>query len=107
MAAPRGNNFAGKALIARKALMDALAVRDGTAERKQGIESYNTLVDMWDKQIDKALEGDNDSFKHIVERLDGKAPQDFNIGNKDGEDFNVSHKHWVIEVVNAPNADKP
>lgn len=101
MAAPKGNNFAGNALIARKALMDALAVRDGTQEPKVGVQSYNTLVDMWDKQIDKALGGDNDSFKHIVERLDGKAPQDFNIGG----DLKIDHKHWVIEVVNAANAD--
>lgn len=83
--------------------MDALAVRDGTQQPKEGVASYNTLVDMWDKQIDKALEGDNDSFKHIVERLDGKAPQDFNIGGG----LQVDHKHWVIEVVNAANADKP
>lgn len=75
MAADKGNNYAGNARVARKALLDAMAVRDGTQDPKKGVQQYNTLVDMWDKQITKALEGDNDSFKHIVERLDGKATQ--------------------------------
>lgn len=102
MAAPKGNNFAGKALIARKALLDALAVRDGLQEPKEGIQQYNTLLDMWDKQIDKALEGDNDSFKHIVERLDGKAPQDINLGGQDGNPVNVG---WTILPVRANASD--
>jgi hypothetical protein len=102
MAAPKGNNFAGNALIARKALMDALAVRDGTQGPKEGIQAYNTLVDMWDKQIDQALEGNNDSFKHIVERLDGKAPQEFNIGGKDGNPIQIG---WTILPVKSNAAD--
>lgn len=104
MAAPKGNNFAGNALIARKALLDALAVRDGTQERKDGVRQYNTLVAMWDKQIDKALEGDNDSHKHIIERLDGKAPQAITLGNEDGQPFKVSGE-WNLQPVK-PNADR-
>lgn len=102
MAAPKGNNFAGKALIARKALLDALAVRDGTQEKKEGIATYNTLVDMWDKQIDKALEGDNDSFKHIVDRLDGKAPQDINLG---GQEDNPIRGEWTVLPVRSNASD--
>jgi hypothetical protein len=101
MAAPKGNNFAGNALIARKALIDAIAVRDGTQEPKKGIERYNVLVDMWDKQIEKALDGDNDSFKHIVERLDGKAPQDLNLG---GQENNPIKGLWSIQPVRPVNA---
>jgi hypothetical protein len=92
MAAPAGNNYAGKALIARKALLDALAVRDKAQDPKKGIASYNTLVDMWDKQIDKALGGDNDSFKHIVERLDGKATQPIDAT------VSVNHEKWLEQL---------
>lgn len=102
MAAQKGNNYAGNALIARKALLDAIAVRDGTQERKQGVQTYNTLVDMWDKQIDKALEGDNDSFKHIVERLDGKSPQALNVGGQADNPLRV--EAWTIQPVRPADA---
>ena len=68
MAAPKGNNYAGNALVAKKALERVLAETSGIT-RKEALE------EIWYQQITKAMAGDNDSAKFIVERLDGKATQ--------------------------------
>ena len=75
MAAPKGNNFAGNALVARKALERALELASGHNLEPDPKSRMGALVDIWKVQIAKALEGDNDSTKFIVERLDGKAHQ--------------------------------
>lgn len=68
MAAPTGNKNASNALIAKRALERVLADTSGIT-RKEALE------EIWLQQINKAMSGDNDSAKFIVERLDGKATQ--------------------------------
>lgn len=66
--APIGNTNAANAKVAKAALERALDIRSPT-------ERYQTLVHIWDKQIDKALEGDLSAAVLIIERLDGKPAQ--------------------------------
>ena len=75
MAAPIGNKNAANALVAKKALERALAIASGDALPPEPESRMGALVKIWNAQIDKAMDGDNDSAKFIVERLDGKAVQ--------------------------------
>lgn len=71
--APKGNRNAANAHRARKALEKALQKASGE-EIRVG-ESFKALIEIWEKQIEKAREGDNQSASMIMDRLDGKPGQ--------------------------------
>lgn len=78
----------GNALEAEKALRTAL--------KKRGITkcgAYRAMMDIWNVQIEKALEGNTESAKLIIERLDGKPKQqvDQNVN------VNVQFEQALIE----------
>jgi hypothetical protein len=54
---------------AKKALMAALK----KGERCSKTQAYLRLMEAWDSMIDKAIDGDVQAMKLIVERLDGKV----------------------------------
>jgi len=68
MAAPANNKNAANAKVAKAALERALELRSP-------IDRYQTLVEIWDKQIVNALNGDIAAATMIVDRLDGKPSQ--------------------------------
>jgi len=68
MAAPANNKNAANAKVAKAALERALEIRSP-------IDRYQTLVEIWDKQIVNALNGDIAAATMIVDRLDGKPSQ--------------------------------
>ena len=80
----KGNNNAGNAKYARRALEKALRRRDGQ-DIPNGLETFETLVDIWDMQIGNALAGDKASTQMIVERLDGKPKQEIEQDNKSSD----------------------
>jgi len=92
--APKGNKNASKGRRATMALERAIDVRDGQAEMPQG-EEYSVLVEMWDKQIDLALDGDKGSLAMIAERLDGKPKQAVVGGDEDDAPIRIQR----IELV--------
>lgn len=71
MAAPVGNNNAGKNKPWQEAIRRALA----RAEDEGNYRSLNALAD---KLLDKASEGDMSAIRELGDRLDGKAQQDIN-----------------------------
>lgn len=87
--APKGNQNAAKARIMSKHL------RDRIEERKLWPELMDAL-------LGKALDGDISAIKEVFDRIDGKAPQDFNVGGQ--EDNPLVHK-VVRELVRATNKD--
>ena len=99
--APKGNSNGSKGRKATDALHRAIDVRDGHKEMPAG-EEYSVLVAMWDKQIEKALDGDGSSMNMIVERLDGKPKQAIVGGDED--DSPVLHK-IVREIVRPKHSD--
>lgn len=88
--APKGNKNAARAHEARTALIKAL-------EKKSGVDvtvvsRLDALVKIWEIQVDKALEGDNDSAKTIFDRLDGKPKQAVDIQADDAKfTFNLKY----------------
>lgn len=72
--APRGNKNASNAKVAKNALNRAMAIRSGEDVGPM-VDSFKALVDIWAVQIDKALDGDNQSATMIVDRLDGRPMQ--------------------------------
>lgn len=92
MAAPKGNNFAGNALIARKALEHALLDYQGEAPTGDKASTFKALVDIWKVQLTKALEGDNYSASMVIDRLDGKAKQQVEASLTVTE---MSHEQWL------------
>ena len=79
MGAPKGNNFAGNALIAKKALEHSLLKYQNEEPQGEKASKFNALVDIWDAQIAKAVDGDNYSATMIIDRLDGKPKQQTEI----------------------------
>lgn len=102
--APKGNNNAANAHFAKQALIKALEVRAGYRSANAILERFRTLVEIWDKQINQALEGDNASAQMIVERMDGKAKQVVDVP----EDSKGEAAAWVLMPVrvNAENTDR-
>lgn len=92
MAAPKGNNFAGSALIARKALEHALLDYQGEEPTGDKASGFKALVDIWKVQLAKALEGDNYSASMVIDRLDGKAKQQVEASLTVTE---MSHEQWL------------
>ena len=71
--APEGNKNAERGHMARRALEAVLAEQSGY--QVASIERFEALKDVWRKQFEKATQGDNDSAKMIVDRLDGRPTQ--------------------------------
>lgn len=95
--APKGNNNAFKGRKALQALERAIEFRDGLKDMPAGKE-YSVLVDMWCKQIDKALEGDNGSMTMIVERLDGKPKQAIVGGDEDDNPILTEVRRVIVRA---------
>jgi hypothetical protein len=55
-----------------------------------------------EKLLDKAAEGDMAAMKELGDRLDGKAAQSVDVGNKDGQPFLTK---LVREIVRATDSD--
>ena len=91
MGAPLGNNNAKKGRISAEALRLELA-----HDRK-------ALRDMWRKQIEKAKEGDLQSFKEINDRLDGKPSQAI-VGDDDEPPVSLVHRVERV-IVNPKDRD--
>lgn len=70
--APKGNRNAANGQFARAALVKALEKRAGYVSSNEILSRFKTLVEIWDVQIDKALEGDSSAANMIVDRMDGK-----------------------------------
>ena len=70
--APKGNNNAGKGRMATHAL--EMAVENG-GKAVQVASGIQVLVDIWNVQVEKALEGDQQAANAIMDRLDGKPAQ--------------------------------
>ena len=97
MAAPKGNNFAGSALIAKKALEHALLDYQGETPTGDKASTFLALVDIWKAQIAKAVtDSDTQSAAMIVDRLDGKAKQQTEITGTGGGPVNID---FVVEFI--------
>jgi len=75
MAAAKGNNYGGSALIARNALEHALLASQGEEPEGEKVSKFKALVAIWDAQITKARDGDTQSASMIIDRLDGRPKQ--------------------------------
>lgn len=64
-------------------------------EKHKGATGVDLLERACEAQLLKAAEGDLQSFKEVSDRLDGKAAQALDIGNKDGEPFQVIQRTIV------------
>lgn len=60
------------------------------ALEKRGKDQWEALTAVADKLIDKALEGDLSAIKEFGDRIDGKASQQINLADADGEKLQVS-----------------
>lgn len=108
--APKGNQNAAKARLAYNALIKALKKRSGLEYTEPGREDYKILIDIWEKQIDQAIDGNPYSCSQIFDRLDGKPSQ-----NVTGS---IDHKHehtaksvqstleW-LETLTGAGSDRP
>lgn len=91
----RGNNNAGNAKYAKRALEKALKRRDGH-DIPDGLDTFETVVDIWDVQIGNALAGDKGSAQMIVERLDGKPKQEVEQSNT--HDVTDEFKEFLLSI---------
>lgn len=87
--APVGNTNAAKARIMSSHL-------------RKRIEERRCAEQLMDTLLDKALGGDMTAIKEVFDRVDGKAPQDLNLG---GQDKNPIKGLWSIQPVRSANAD--
>ena len=84
MAAPAGNKNAAKSRMFEQALIREIKQRD----LKDG--DGETLRKIADRLIDMALEGQVPAFKEMRDTVDGKPPQQIDMGNVNGEPFKVA-----------------
>ena len=75
--APEGNENGKNGRRAKQALEMAL---NNNGEEKEVASRMQCLVDIWNKQIAKAKEGDSHSATMIMDRLDGKPGQTVDLG---------------------------
>jgi len=82
--APIGNKNAAKGFQATHALEIALRVHQGEKDIDELASGVKTLVQLWLKQIEDAVEsGDPAKMKLITERLDGRPRQAVDVGGQD------------------------
>lgn len=67
-----GNNNAGVGRQARRAL--EIAIRNN-GQKKEVASDIECLVEIWNKAIEQAKEGNSGSISMIMDRLDGKPGQ--------------------------------
>lgn len=89
MGAPAGNQNYLKGRRWKDAINRALEKRTTKAG---GIEA---LDDLAEKLLSLGDQGDIAALKELGDRLDGKAAQSLDIGNKDGEAFTVIQRTIV------------
>lgn len=83
-----GNDNASRGAVARRALLKAIE-RKSTGDTGPLVDRMSVLVQIWEKQIDIALEGNQQSATMIVERLDGKPKQAIVGGDDDDNPLTV------------------
>jgi len=88
-----GNNNASGARRARKALELALDRIDNDRPVASGMTK---LVKIWQTQIEKAIEGDNQSAQMIADRLDGRPGQAIQVTGEDGGPISVERIERTI-----------
>jgi hypothetical protein len=103
MAAEKGNNYGGNALIAKKALEHSMLKYQGEEPKGERVSKFNALVEIWDKQIEKAIDGDNNSAAMIIDRLDGKPKQQTEVTGKD--DGPIMMQEIVFNPVGSDDQD--
>lgn len=70
--APIGNQNATRAKLARAALDKAL-------EKRSPTDRYFSLIQIWEKLIEDAIDGDKQAAAMIIDRLDGKPAQSVEV----------------------------
>lgn len=101
--APKGNKNAATGREARHALMLALE-EHALGEEMKVVGKMRTLMKICKAQIEKAIEGDNDSAKIIFDRVDGKPAQAVEIGGQDDNPVRVKME-WTVLPVRASDSD--
>ena len=103
MAAPQGNKNYQKGRQSSRALQRAIEIRSGK-EPTETVEGFSILVEMWDKQIEQALEkSDLAALKEITDRLDGKAVAAVELTGANG---NPVESKLSIEYLEAPGSSE-
>jgi hypothetical protein len=93
MAAPKGNNYAGKA----KRWSDAI---DRALSKRGRNDALLALDDLAEKLLAKCDEGDMTALKELGDRIEGKPTQSVDVG---GQSDNPLVTEIVLKVVNANN----
>ena len=96
MAASKGNNYGGNALIARNALEHSLLKKNGEEPTGDKVSKFTALVEIWDKQIEKAIEGDTQSAAMVIDRLDGRPKQATEITGEEGGPVQIQEVRRTI-----------
>lgn len=91
--APKGNRNAANGQFARAALVKALEKRAGYVSSNEILSRFKTLVEIWDVQIDKALDGDGPAATMIVDRMDGKPKSNDTVTT-----ITKTHEQWLAEI---------
>ena len=98
--APKGNKNAGRGRMATQALEVALG--NGGQDKKVS-SKIQTLVDIWNKQIALAKEGNPQAAAMIIDRLEGKPGQSLML--QGDEDNPLVIQKVVREIVDANNTN--
>lgn len=93
--APLGNKNNSKGREATNALFQALAVASGLKTSNEVLNRYQALVDIWQKHIEQAKEGDHQSANMIMDRIEGKPKQAIVGGDDDDPPIRITR----IELV--------
>lgn len=91
MAAPEGNKNGEHGKRFKLAVQAALA--------RKGKDQWEALTDVAEKLVDEALNGNMTAIKEVADRIEGKAAQQINIADADGEKLQVS-----LVINGLPNA---
>jgi hypothetical protein len=114
--APKGNKNAVRATIARSALIKALKKKSGFPVM-DGRDEFESMVRIWEKQIDLALEGSFHACAQICDRLDGKVALAVSGTIEHDHDHKHTHTHehkpisdtakWIEETLGAGTNSAP
>ena len=104
--APKGNTNAVKGNLARRALQKAVERQSGV-ESGECIESFEVLVEVWEKAIKQAKDDGNiQALNAIMDRLDGRPGQTIDIsanvdlGIQDMSDSDLERRLKQLEQAN-------